>query len=208
MTLVMVDDHPLVRSALLQLLRAQGLEVAGEGSRRADLVPLLARHRPTVAVVDLLLPDGPVTDALAAAREASPGTAFFVLTSADDDSQLLLVMRARVEGFWLKTAHPEQLVAGVLEVARGRRSIDPEVAARLASLEGRGPSAAALQRLTDRELETLAALGRGETNQQMAESMGVAVVTVKTHVSNVLAKLGLRDRTEAAVFAWRAGVVR
>ncbi|MCA2981783.1 MAG: response regulator transcription factor, partial [Myxococcaceae bacterium] len=67
---------------------------------------------------------------------------------------------------------------------------------------------AALQRLTDRELETLAALGRGETNQQMAESMGVAVVTVKTHVSNVLAKLGLRDRTEAAVFAWRAGVVR
>ncbi len=209
-SVVLVDDHPLVRSALKTLLEQHNFDVLGEGSRCEEAVELVSRLKPTVAVLDLAFPDASIVTVLAQLAERSATTRRFVLTSLLDLGQFVSVLRLNAEGLWLKTASPKHILAAIEHVAKGHHSLDPTIAKRLAQVEDQPVESdeRALQQLTARELEVLRALGRGESNEAIAQSLDIAKNTVKGHVSNVLMKLGLEGRTEAAVFAWKIGLVR
>jgi DNA-binding NarL/FixJ family response regulator len=208
---LLVDDQHLVRSGFRMILQAEDdLTVVGEATNGAEAVDLVARARPDVVLMDVQMP---VMDGLAATRtiSAAGGPAVLILTTFDRDDYLFEALRAGAAGFLLKNAPPEDLVAAVRTVAEGNGLLAPEVTRRVIAEFGRTPSAAApppeLAQLTERELEVLRHLAEGLSNAEIAERLYLGEATVKTHVSNVLLKLHLRDRVKAVVYAYEHGIV-
>ncbi|GGP54758.1 response regulator [Saccharothrix coeruleofusca] len=214
LTVLLADDHALFRSGVRAIVDTQpDLTCVAEVTDGRAAVEAVARLRPDVAVLDVRMPN---TDGLTAAEAivAAPGntTAVLVLTTYDSDESLHRALRAGVNGFLLKSIPPEEMVSAIRVAGRGDTAIDPSVARRLApriATSVRAPEPPPeLDRLTVREHEVLLLLADARTNAEIAAHLHLGEETVRTHVSRVLAKLGLRDRAHAAVFAHTNGVVR
>jgi DNA-binding NarL/FixJ family response regulator len=209
---VVSDDHPVVRQGLRSFLEAQGFAVVGEAADGAAAVRLVAETRPDVLLTDLVMPELDGIEAIRRVRGLGIPVGILVLTSFSGADQVIPAIRAGADGYLLKDAGPAALTDAIRAVHRGEALLSPEAAAvvmsRVAGDDGAPPPPNPdLDRLTPREREVLAGLGRGLTNRQLAAELFVSEKTVKTHVSSLLAKLRLADRTQAALFAVRAGVV-
>ena len=211
---LLVDDQPLARAGLRMILGpADGFEIVGECNDGGAALAAVARRRPDVVVMDVRMKgmDGvEATRRLSATPDPPP---VLILTTFDDDEVLSAALRAGAAGFLLKDSPAEDLIRATREVARGGAWLDPAVTARvLAAYRTSAPSdtaaAARLRELTPRELDVLRLIGRGATNQEIADLLVISEATVKTHIGRILAKLELRDRAAAIVFAFDQGLVR
>jgi two-component system, NarL family, response regulator LiaR len=204
---LVVDDHAVVREGLRTFLSLQdGIEVAGEAADGAAAIREAERLRPDVILMDLVMP---AVDGVAAMRELRrrlPGCRVIVLTSYAEDDRLLPAIQAGAAGYLLKAAEPREIARAVRAAHAGDALLDPSVAARLVEAIAQPAGAAPAPRLTPREREVLALIGRGMANKRIALELGVSEKTVKTHVGHLLAKLGVSDRTQAALHAVRAGL--
>jgi two-component system, NarL family, response regulator LiaR len=205
---LIVDDHGVVREGLRAFLELQeGIEVAGEAGDGDEAIEVATRLRPDVILMDLVMPGRGGVDAMRSLRELVPDARVIVLTSFLDDDKLLPALRSGAAGYLLKNAEPQELARAVRAAHAGEALLDPVVAARLVETLAADGGAEPLDRLTPREREVLMLIGRGFPNKLIARELEVSEKTVKTHVGHVLAKLGVTDRTQAAVFAVRAGLV-
>jgi DNA-binding NarL/FixJ family response regulator len=213
-SLVIADDQGMVRAGFRSLLDAEpDLEVVGEAANGEEAVAVVRRLRPDVTLMDIRMP---VLDGLAATRtlvaEGVP-TKVLVLTTFDLDEYVFEALRAGASGFLLKDAPAEELASAIRVVAAGDSLLAPGVTRRVIdAFVRRGPSTSraldpALGQLTPRELEVLGLLARGLSNSDIGQRLFVSEATTKTHVSNVLSKLGIRDRVQAVIFAYENGVV-
>jgi two-component system, NarL family, response regulator LiaR len=203
---LVVDDHEVVREGLRAFLELQdGIDVAGEAADGEEAIAAAERLEPDVVLMDLVMPKLDGLAAMRGLRDRVPRARVIVLTSFLDDDKLLPALRAGAAGYLLKNAPPPELARAVRAAHAGEALLDPVVAARLVeTLAGDGDP---LDRLTPREREVLELIGRGFPNKRIARRLEVSEKTVKTHVGHVLAKLGVTDRTQAAVVAVRAGLV-
>ena len=199
---LIVDDHPVVRQGLRVLLEVQdGIEVAGEAGDGPAALKLAAEQAPDVVLLDLKLPGMDGLSVLAELRDAGTRARILVLTSVTDPVAAGQAMRAGAAGVLYKDVDPDALVRAIRAVHDGHLLLAPEAAGTLlqpATGQNRG-----LDALTAREREVLAELAQGRSNREIARALHVAEKTVKAHVSSVLAKLGVQDRTQAALFAVR-----
>jgi NarL family two-component system response regulator LiaR len=203
---LVVDDHAVVREGLRAFLELQeGIEVAGEAADGEEAIEVAERLIPDVVLMDLVMPRLDGVGAMRALRERVPAARVIVLTSFLDEDRLLPALRAGAAGYLLKNAEPKELARAVRAAHAGEALLDPVVAARL--VEALAGEEEPLDRLTPREREVLELIGRGYANKRIALALELSEKTVKTHVGHVLAKLGVSDRTQAAVVAVRAGLV-
>ena len=212
---LLVDDQAMVRAGFRLILESEpGIEVVGDAEDGVAGVAAARALRPDVTLMDVQMP---TMDGLAATRALLGGagerpTRVLILTTFERDEYVFEALRAGASGFLLKNAPPEDLIEAVRVVAAGEALLAPSVTRRLIEEFARRPAAthraAELDGLTEREAGVLRLLARGMTNGEIAAELFVGEATVKTHVSNVLAKLGLRDRAQAVVFAYESGLVR
>jgi DNA-binding NarL/FixJ family response regulator len=201
----LLDDHEVVRRGVRELLESNGeIEVVGEaGTAEEGLARIPATH-PDVALIDMRLPDGNGVEICREIRSKHSEIQCLILTSFSDDEALFDAIMAGAAGYLLKQIRGTDLVDAVQRVAAGQSLLDPEVTSRVLERLRNGPEEdARLARLTEQERRILDLIAEGLTNRQIAERMYLAEKTVKNYVSNVLSKLGMERRTEAAVFAAR-----
>ena len=206
---LIADDHAVVRQGLRTFLALQAeIEVVGEAADGEEAAAAAERLQPDVALMDLVMPRLGGIEAIRRIRELSPSTRVIVLTSFVDEDRMIPAVRAGAAGYLLKDVQPQELVRAIRTVHDGEALLHPAVVARLmaeVARDGDRPDAAA--HLTDREREVLGLIARGHANKLIALDLGVSEKTVKTHVSNILGKLGVHDRTQAALYAVREGIV-
>jgi DNA-binding NarL/FixJ family response regulator len=226
---VLADDQALLRKGFRMILEAEdGMEIVGEAPDGAEAIRLVELYRPDVVLMDVRMPvlDGIKATRAITASSAGDGTRVLILTTFDLDEYAFSALRAGASGFLLKDVPPAELVAAIRTVARGDAVVSPRVTRRL--LEeyahtlpdlapgsdggGTGNGGAnghpALASLTEREREVLLAVADGLSNAEIAERLYVSEATVKSHVGRLLAKLGVRDRVQAVVFAFQSGLVQ
>jgi NarL family two-component system response regulator LiaR len=207
---LIVDDHAVVREGLRAFLGLQdGIEIVGEAADGMEAVEEALRARPDVVLMDLVMPRRDGVAAMRELRRQVPDARVIVLTSFVDDERVLPAIQAGAAGYLLKNAEPVQLARAVREAYEGRAIIDPTVAARLVgALSDGAPTLAQGEDLTQRERQVLELIAGGRSNKRIAFELGISEKTVKTHVGHVLGKLGVDDRTQAAMLAVRQGLVR
>jgi DNA-binding NarL/FixJ family response regulator len=210
--LVLCDDQQLVRSGFRMILESEpDFDVIGEAGDGQDALRIARREHPDVVLMDVQMPrmDGLEATAALTALERPPKV--LILTTFERDDYVFTALRAGASGFLLKNAPADQLVDAVRVVAAGDALLAPSVTRRIIAEFARRPAApgttAGLERLTEREREVLRVVATGMTNAEIAQKLFVGEATVKSHVSSLLAKLGLRDRVQAVVFAYENGVV-
>jgi len=202
---LLVDDHAVVRQGLRSFLELQpDLEVVGEAAGAKDGVEQAARLAPDVVLMDLLMPDEDGVDAIRALRDVAPRVKVLVLTSYLDDTHVFAAVQAGAAGYLLKDVQPDALAEGIRQVSQGLAVLHPQIAARLMNRSARPAS---LADFTQRERDVLKLLAEGLSNKEMAGRLFISEKTVKTHISNVLQKLGVADRTQAALLAVRQRLV-
>jgi len=210
-TLIVADDHPLVRQGVCAFLEIQpGILILGQASNGREAVELCREHRPDVVLMDVLMPEMDGIEATAAIKKIHPDAKVIVLSSFHEDSHVLRAIKAGVLSYLLKDVAAEELVAAIRKAARGEAVLNSRVASQImgALTSGDRPAANALADLTARELEVLRMIAQGLSNQRIAEELVLSEKTVKTHVSSILMKLNVGDRTQAAAIAWRTGLVQ
>jgi DNA-binding NarL/FixJ family response regulator len=214
MTRVLVaDDQAVVRGGLRMILEAQkDFEVVGEAADGREALMLARELNPDVVLMDIRMPNLDGIEATRRLVNVSPASRVLVLTTYGLDEHVYEALKAGAAGFFVKTDSPDRLVAGIRAVAEGDVLLGPETTRRLVEhfTSGLPPNASAppeLDELTPREREVLVLVARGYSNAEIAQHLYVSEGTVKTHVAKVLAKLGLRDRVQAVVFAYESGTV-
>jgi DNA-binding NarL/FixJ family response regulator len=207
---LIVDDHAVVREGLRAFLELQeGLEVVGEAADGEEAIATAGRLRPDVILMDLVMPRLDGVGAMRGLRARLPDARVIVLTSFLDDERLLPAIQAGAAGYLLKDVEPAELARAIRAANAGEAIIDPSVAARLvrAIADGVRPAGEELERLTPREREVLELLAQGRSNKRIAFELGISEKTVKTHVGHLFEKLGVTDRTQAALLAVQRGLV-
>lgn len=205
---MLADDHPLVRHGLRSFLELlDDMEVVGEAADGRGAVALAASSQPDVVVIDLVMPGTDGVEALDGIRRAAPSARVIVLTSFAGSSRVVPAVRSGVAGYLLKDIEPAGLADAIRAVHRGERVLDPSVAGEVMREVERAARPRVGDLLTERELDVLRLIAAGRSNREIARDLTVSEKTVKTHVSNILSKLGLADRTQAALFAVREHVV-
>jgi DNA-binding NarL/FixJ family response regulator len=211
--LIVADDHALARGGLKAMLGAEDdLEVVGEAADGGEAVDLALKLRPDVVVMDIRMPKVDGIEATRRLRAHNGAPNVLVLTTFDLDEYVYEALRAGAGGFMLKDAAPSQLAEAVRTVAAGEALLAPAVTRRLVERFVRTPPADAVRKeefadLTERELEVLTLIARGLSNAEIGEQLFLSEATVKTHVTRILSKLGLRDRVQAVVRAYESGLV-
>lgn len=204
---VIVDDHTIVRQGLRFMLEQRAeVEVVGEGSDGEQAIALAGELVPDVLLLDLLMPKLDGIAAVRAIKRLTPTTQIIILTSYYEDDQIFNAIKAGALSYLLKDVSAHDLVEAVCRAARGESMLHPLVAARVLH-EIRHREHAPLQDLTPRELEVLTHLARGRSNQEIARALVISEPTVRTHIANILSKLQLADRTQAAIYALQHQVV-
>lgn len=202
-TVLIADDHPVVRQGISVLLSVhEDMAVVGEAADGQEALRLAEQLQPDVLLLDLKLPDLDGVGVLGQLSERSPSTRALVLTSTADNAQVTLALRAGAAGFLYKDVDPDALVRAIRSVHDGHTLLAPAAAALLSARSG-GHDGLGIEALTSREREVLSLLSDGRSNREIARALGVSEKTIKTHVSSVLAKLGVADRTQAAILAVR-----
>ena len=207
---LIADDHSVVRQGLRMFLGLDPeLEVVGEAANGAEAVRLAREICPDVVLMDLLMPVMDGIAATAAIRREAPDTEVLALTSVLEDEKVVGAVRAGAIGYLLKNTEADDLRQAIKAAAAGQVQLSPQAAARLMR-EMRAPEVKlpdTPETLTEREVEVLRMLARGKANKEIAQSLHIGEKTVKAHVSNILAKLGMQSRTQAALYAVRTGLV-
>ncbi len=211
-SVLIVDDHAVVRRGVRAFLETQpDMEVVGEAASGQEAVQQVLRHAPDVVLLDLIMPGMDGITAIREIKRWSPRTQVVVLTSFDDDDNIFPAIRAGALSYLLKDVSPEELAQTIRMASRGEAQLHPRVAARLMQ-EARRPQTHTpghpFADLTQRELDVLRLVAQGLNNQEIAERLHISPRTVKFHISNILNKLHLADRTQAAIYAWRHGLMR
>ncbi|GIV65767.1 MAG: response regulator transcription factor [Chloroflexota bacterium] len=210
-TVIIVDDHAVVRQGLTAFLQTQeDIEIIGEAENGAQLLELLPNSVPDVLLMDLIMPDMDGVEATRRVKAISPHTQVIIFTSYYKDEHIFPAVRAGALSYILKDTKPTDLVDAIRKASRGEAVLHPRVAARLVQeVQGtRSESINPFSELSDREMEILRLIASGISNREIAEKLFISEKTVKSHVSNILSKLHLADRTQAAVYAWNQGIVR
>lgn len=208
-SVLIVDDHAVVRQGVRVFLETHpDITVVGEAASGREALRLVREHVPDVAIVDLLLPEMDGTEVTRQIRRISPHTQVVILTSYDEDRHIFPALRAGALSYILKDIPPAELVEAVRKAARGEAILHPRIARRvIQEVRGEGMALNPFAELTERELEVLRLIAEGLSNAEIAERLVISQKTVKDHVSNILSKLHLADRTRAAVYAWREGLM-
>jgi NarL family two-component system response regulator LiaR len=206
------DDHAIVRQGLQTFLDLQDdIEVAGQASDGEEAVAKMAVVRPDVVLMDLVMPKIDGIEAIRRIRAADASAKIIVLTSFADNDKVFPAIKAGASGYLMKDVSPQDLAHAIRSIRDGEPILHPDVARKLMTeVRGETPvpaGAAELARLTDREREVLSRIAHGRSNKEIAQDLTLSEKTVKTHVSNILSKLGLADRTQAALFAVRQHLV-
>jgi NarL family two-component system response regulator LiaR len=210
-TVLIVDDHAVVRKGIQSFLETTpDLRVVAACESGRDAVRLAGELSPDVVLVDMVIPGMDGVEITRAIRNTCPRTQVIIFTSYSEDSQIFPAIRAGALSYLLKDARPDEIADAIRKAARGEAVLDSRVAARIVQDMRGTPSEGvnAFTVLSERELEVLRLVAAGMTNQEIAEKLVIGEATVKTHVGNILSKLNLADRTQAAVFAWATGIVR
>lgn len=208
--IVLVDDHGVVRQGLKAFLATEDdIEVVGEASNGREAIDVVGRLQPDVVLMDLVMPELDGIGATTAIKQQWPQVDVIAMTSFIEDEKVFGAMRAGAGGYVLKDADPDDVVKAIRSAAAGEVHLDPRVARRL--MEELNPhkhrEASPQEQLSEREVEVLKLVAKGHSNQMIAEQLIISPKTAKTHVSNILSKLGLASRTQAAVYALKAGLV-
>ena len=210
-TVLLVDDHAMVRQGVRTFLATQpDLLVVGEAGTGAEAVVLAAQTVPDVVLMDLIMPDMDGVEATRRLKQVSPRSQVVVVTSYHEDEHIFPALKAGALSYLLKDLSSGELAAAIRKAAVGESVLHPRVAARVIR-ELQGPRAERVNpftELSERELEVLKLIAGGMSNAEMAARLVLSEKTIKGHVSNILSKLHLVDRTQAAVYAWREGIVR
>jgi len=210
-TVLLVDDHAVVRQGVRTFLETQAdLSVVGEAGSGEEAVELAEQHVPDVVLMDLIMPDMDGVEATRKVKQVSPRSQVVILTSYHEDEHIFPALKAGALSYVLKDLSAEELAEAVLKAAKGEAVLHPRVAARvIKELQGlRDNKVNPFTELSERELEVLKLIADGMSNAEMAAKLVLSEKTIKGHVSNILSKLHLADRTQAAVYAWREGIVR
>ncbi|MFF1694958.1 response regulator [Streptomyces sp. NPDC058257] len=211
---LLADDEAMIRAGVRAILgTAEGIEVVAEAADGREAVDLALGHRPDVALLDIRMPRLDGLQAAAELSRVSPGTAVAMLTTFSEDEYIASALGSGAAGFLLKSGNPRELIAGVQAVAEGGAYLSPSIARRVISHLGAGQlgkqatARTRIEGLTAREREVLALVGAGLSNAEIAQRLHVVEGTVKAYVSQVLARLGFKNRVQAAILAYEAGLV-
>jgi two-component system, NarL family, response regulator LiaR len=210
-SIIIVDDHEVVRNGVRSYLDTlPEFKVVGEGASGEEALRLVAEHIPDVVLMDLIMPGMDGVQTTREIKKISPRTQVVVLTSYHDDIHIFPALKAGAISYILKDMKMEKLVDAIRRAVSGEVTLHPLVASRvLSSLRGENADEEPiLADLTERELEVLKLIANGLTNNQIAEKLVISENTVKGHVSNILSKLHVADRTQVAVYAWQKGIVK
>ncbi len=206
---LIADDHAVVRQGLKAFLSTQpDIDIVGEAVDGIEAVERVRELEPDIVLVDVVMPRLDGIEAIRQIRSLRPSTKVIVLTSFVDDEKVFPAVRAGAAGYLLKDVEPQELIEAIRRVHAGESLLHPTVAAKLVhEFQRREPQTSAVADLTEREVQVLQEIARGRSNKEIALELGVADKTVKTHVSNILQKLRLADRTQAALYAVREHLV-
>jgi len=210
-TVLIVDDHEMVRKGAKGYLEAQPeIEVVAEAESGTEAVRLAREYVPDVVLMDLVMPGMDGVEATRKVKDISPRTQIIILTSFHEDEHIFPALQAGAVSYLLKDVKAVELVEAIRRASIGEATLHPRVAARLIKQFSHGETnrTNVFTELTEREVEVLTLIARGFTNQKIADDLVISIGTVKGHVSNILSKLHLADRTQAAVYAWQEGIVR
>ena len=204
---LIVDDHAVVRQGLRTFLDLQEeIEVVGEAEDGAAAVESAAALSPDVTLMDLVMPGVDGVEATRQIRAANPDSKVIVLTSFAEDDKVFPSIKAGAIGYLLKNVSPPDLAKAIIAVHKGEAQLNPEIAAKLMSEFSGRDAKPDVEKLTDRERQVLRLIAQGLNNREIAESLVISEKTCKTHVSNILSKLHLADRTQAAIYAHKKGL--
>jgi NarL family two-component system response regulator LiaR len=209
-TVMIVDDHEMVRRGASSYLEAQpDISLVAQAGSGEEAVRLAQEFIPDVVLMDLLMPDMDGIEATRRVKNVSPRTQIVILTSFHQDEYVFPAFKAGAISYLLKDVKAAELLDAIRRAARGEATLHPKIAARvIKTFRGLQPDEAApFTALTERELEVLKLIAKGYANEKIAEQLVISVGTVKGHVSNILSKLHLVDRTQAAAYAWQEGIV-
>lgn len=207
-SLVIVDDHAIVRRGLRTYLELQpDIEVVGEASDGREALEVVRDTLPDIVLMDLVMPNVDGVEATRTITMLSPSSRVIVLTSFSEDEKVFASIKAGAQGYLMKDVLPQELMHAIRTVHRGEAQLDPEIARKLMQEFTNPQPAAPKHDLTERELEVLRLIAQGKSNKDISEDLVLSEKTVKTHVSNILQKLHLTDRTQAAVYALRQKIV-
>jgi NarL family two-component system response regulator LiaR len=207
-SVIIVDDHAIVRQGLRTYLELQpDIDVVGEASNGHEAVTLTRDALPDIVLMDLVMPQSDGVEATRAITALSPSTRVIVLTSFSEDEKVFASIKAGAQGYLMKDVLPNELVRAIRTVHRGEAQLDPEIARKLMQEFTNPQPTTPKHDLTERELEVLRLIAQGKSNKDISDDLVLSEKTVKTHVSNILQKLHLSDRTQAAVYALRQKIV-
>jgi NarL family two-component system response regulator LiaR len=210
-TVMIVDDHEMVRRGACSYLEAQAdITVVAQAGSGEEAVRLAREFIPNVVLMDLVMPGMDGVEATRKVKDISPRTQIIILTSFHQDEFIFPALQAGALSYLLKDVKASELVEAIRRAARGEATLHPKIAARvIKTFRSLDPEEATpFMMLTERELEVLKLIAKGYSNDKIAEQLVISVGTVKGHVSNILSKLHLVDRTQAAAYAWQKGIVR
>ncbi|MFD1886870.1 response regulator transcription factor [Paenibacillus wenxiniae] len=204
---LLVDDHEMVRIGLAAVLDTEdGIEVVGEASNGMDGIRLATEYHPHVVLMDLVMDGMDGIEATRKVLEINPDCKVIVLTSYLDDEKMYPVIEAGAFSYLLKTSRASEIADAIRAAVRGQSVLESQVASKMMSRFREPVERALHEQLTEREMDVLRLLAQGKSNQEIADELIIGIKTVKFHVTNLLAKLGVEDRTQAAIYAYKNGL--